>query len=113
MEIAAIRHVRSETCETSVFMGATLADGERASCLLGFDFVELVPTDISNFFVARKELIIDRHDQSFKGTNHSVVDTVMIQNLLCIYSTCIHSLDIVFTLNKVQPMRPNVSRIPH
>src|SRR4029434_10986432 len=101
MITTAVHHARSgmSLLKDVAALAASAAE-ETVFFLTPLDFVELVPTDISNFFVARKEQIIDRHDQSFKGTNHSVVDTVMIQNLLCIYSTCIHSLDIVFTLNK-------------
>src|SRR6478672_8668123 len=101
MDIAAIRQVRSESCSSSDL--AALADAERGSFLLALDLVELVPTNISNFLVMRKELFVHRHDQSFKRTDDGVVDIVMIQDLLCIWGTCIESFDIAFTCYKLQP----------
>src|SRR4051794_4319241 len=97
--IAAIRQVRSEMPEVC--------------CLLGFDFVELVPTNFSNFLVLRKEVIVDRHHEFLKWSDYGIVDIVRLQELICVWRSGIDSLDVTLALDKLQTVSPDVAWVTH
>src|SRR6476659_7792334 len=92
--IAAIRQVRSEIPE--------------ACRLLGFDFVELVPTNFSNFLELRKELIVDGHHKFLKGPDYRVIDIVRLEELICVWRSRIDPFDVAFTVDELKAERPDV-----
>src|SRR5258705_6750386 len=90
-----------------------LASTEARVFLLPLDFEELIVTHFSNLFVARKELIINGHRTSFQWPYYCIINLVVLHQLFRVRRTCINPLNLSFSLGKLQPVGPNVSRVSH
>src|SRR5687767_8030279 len=98
---------------------AAICSGERitgaSACprLLLRDFVEAVPTNVSQDLKFRKETFVYHHDVALMWPNHDVVNAVSPDDRIRIRRARIHSLDFSFPLYVVEAVRPNVPGITH
>src|SRR5687767_3899693 len=105
--------------KSGVPVSAAICSGERItgadlrSRLLLRDFVEAVPTNVSQHLKFRKENFVYQHDVAFMWPNHDVVNAVSPDDRIRVRRARIHSFDFSFPLYVVEAVRPNMPRITH
>src|SRR6185503_8186971 len=56
---------------------------------------------------------VNRRDHSFVWSNYSIIDTEVIDELICIGRAEIHALHLALASHKFEPVSPDVSGITH
>src|SRR5258705_9039551 len=97
----------------SVRLGGGIGCHWALFCLLLRDFVEMVITYRRDFAVITEECIVDRHHGTFLWIDYNIIDSVFSQQGRSIRCAGINLLNFSFTRAGIDPMRPDMTGVPH